>query len=90
MNKPLEHRAEKRLASAIHSLSHDQMFLCFMGWIQDELKKRDVENRSKEFANKTSEAEALGFIVEYVAACQSSDADRNSNTESGDEGSPLV
>ena len=85
MNRPLDIQTERRLAGAIQSLAQSPAFSVFVEWLKYELGRRDVENRSIERANRTTEAEALAFILEYVAACQSPGADRDSNHESGEE-----
>ena len=85
MNRPLDAKEDRKLAGAIHSMAHEPAFSVFVEWLKSELAKRDIENRSREFANKTTEAEALGFIVEYIDACQSSGADLNPNAEPDEE-----
>jgi hypothetical protein len=85
MQIPLDKKTEKEVRGAIQRIANGPEFTTFMAWIKLELSKRDVENRCPEFANKTTEAQALAVIVEYVAACMSPNADRDKLDSMGEE-----
>lgn len=74
---------ENHVREAVKTLSRNQAFNVFVGWLRDELAKRDRENRVPGCENKTSEAQCLAVIVDFVAACRAPEANRDDEQESG-------
>jgi len=91
MQKPTQEKERLKLEQALRSFTGNERFACVLSWLKSELQKRDIENRVKGFENQTSEAQALAFIVDYVAACQVPVTDRDSaGSDTGSESAATI
>jgi len=81
MFQPRNEDARQKLEESVRGLKSSVLFAVFMGWLKDELKSRDTENRIPGFENKTSEAGALAYITEHVAAWQAPEPDDEDKIE---------
>ncbi len=92
MKLPSDPAERADVEQAIRLLQTNRPFARIVAWLESELKKRDVENRNPEWANKTSEAQGLAGLLEIIAACHAPAADRDSSDAGAKEESaqPLI